>query len=785
MIKKALVFALVAAVCVGCRPSTSKVKFTERSHAEVTTSGDAAPARVGVALPRRLFASLPDRGDLVAYPVPTPARQDGAYTWHRAELSEAHAFRSLQTGSLRITSPSGQPLEFEYYRHVEHPSGDWTWVGRLKGGKPSDEAVITFGERAAFGSIAEPGKPALRLISLRGTAWMVETDPTIIATLDNEATRPTTPDYLLPPDPVAAVASMPDAPLSANSAPSYSNAASTAAATTVDVVVGYTSGYAAELGGQSQAVTRLNNLIETANQAYVNSQVNAAVRMVHALQVNYPDNTANKTALEELTGYRSGSGPIPVPAALQPLRDAREVHGGDLVTLVRRFNSPENEGCGIAWLIGGGRRGIDAGDAPYGYSVASDLNNKADLDEVDKKSYICREETLAHELGHNMGSQHDRVTATENGELKYGVFTYSFGHKTDATAGNFYTVMAYGDSGQFSYRVFSNPRTTFCGGLPCGVAEQADNARSLTQTMPVVATFRASAVPAARVVRSVVGVLKTGASGRTETHSLSASSGYQQFSAQIATALLQTGSDLTWRFQIADFNRDGVDDLYAIYKAGASGRTEVHVLNGATSFQTFLLHAASALGVTSGGDRWMFKVGNYDGDGIPDLFAIDRTGASGRTDVHVLTGASSYTQFAANIRTALGATGTDSSWDFAMGDLDRDGRSDLFAIAKLGQGSGRTEVHVLSGASIYQSFILHRATPLGTTGSDGAWTFKVGEADGDGYPDLYSIGRMGQSGRTEVHILSGSSSYTTFSGQFATALGATGTDGRWDFELSY
>ena len=56
--------------------------------------------------------------------------------------------------------------------------------------------------------------------------------------------------------------------------------------------------------------------------------------------------------------------------------------------------------------------------------------------------------------------------------------------------------MAYGDSGQAKVRVFSNPDITFCGGFACGVPNQADNARSLRQTIPIIAAFRAAvAVP--------------------------------------------------------------------------------------------------------------------------------------------------------------------------------------------------------------------------------------------------------------------------------------------------
>src|SRR5690606_16856832 len=63
-------------------------------------------------------------------------------------------------------------------------------------------------------------------------------------------------------------------------------------------------------------------------------------------------------------------------------------------------------------------------------------------------------------------------------------------------------VMAYGDDNQTLYSVFSNPALTTCGGLACGVANAADNARSLSQTIPVVSTFRATLVPVGTPARS-------------------------------------------------------------------------------------------------------------------------------------------------------------------------------------------------------------------------------------------------------------------------------------------
>ena len=435
----------------------------------------------------RSFADSPDRGDLVAYPARRVVKRDGAYTWHRAGLSEEHALQSVG-GVMHVTTPAGERLQFQYERHVEHPSGDWTFVGRARGGAVSDEVVLTFGEKAAFGSISQPGRAPLKLMMSGGVSWLIETDRSQIAGIDNPATRPRTPDFLIPPKIRAeSGASAESSPMVSATSAATAESVQAAVTPTVDVLLGYTSGFAAAQGGQQQAVTRLYNMVEITNQAYVNSQVGARVRLVHALQVNYSDSTSNQSALEALTGFRAPSTRTTPDPAFAALRSARDQYGADLVSLVRDFQTPENDGCGIAWLIGGGKSGIDSSDEYFGYSVVSDGRDVG----TDGKTYFCREETLAHELGHNMGSQHDRATATQDGVLKYGAYEYSFGFKTDAANGNFYTVMTYGDSGQTGYRIFSNPRTTFCGGLACGITNQADNARSLDNTAAMVAGFRA------------------------------------------------------------------------------------------------------------------------------------------------------------------------------------------------------------------------------------------------------------------------------------------------------
>lgn len=432
-------------------------------------------------------SNLPDSGQLVAYGAKADIRREGANTWYPVTLSEAHVLGAESGGPVRMTTPDGGSVTLRYRSHVPHADGIWTWIGRsdIPG---MDDAIITFGQHSVFGVIPQRQGPPLRIAMRDARAWIVTTDPQRLGQLDNAATRPRKPDFLAPPRAASGQPAMQDIlPAAEGATTSSATAYSTTDRKTVDLVLGYTSGFKAHWVSDStcanigaahcesirrdNTLSRLNFLVDVTNQAYVNSAVSAQVHVVRMVQVAYPDATSNESALEALTGYTE-SGPITPDAAFNALRAARNQYGADLVSLVRKFSDPENDGCGIAWLIGSGQSGISTADAAYGYSIVGDGADGG---------YYCRDETLAHELGHNMGSQHDAGNAESNA----GVYAYSYGYK----ASWYYTVMAYGDSGQTSFRVFSNPRITYCSGYPCGTS-QADNARSLNQTVPVIARFR-------------------------------------------------------------------------------------------------------------------------------------------------------------------------------------------------------------------------------------------------------------------------------------------------------
>lgn len=491
--RKLLLCLTVALVITGCAADSQDGKIA--SHVANNTATGLPQIQLNPpAATRSAFASLADRGALFAYDRGQQPVQRGAQTYHAVQLSEAHALNAAAPGkSIELPTPSGGTMRIDYQRHEEGLDGNWSWVGKTSDGL---DAVITFGESAVFGRIAQRDTEALRLTMSAGRSWLVESDPSKM--LDGNLGRDAgESDVLIPPNVAAAVS----AKKRSAAAMTASSDEAASAANTVDVVLGFTNGLVTKYGSAANANTRLSNLVAITNQGYQNSLVIPRIRLVRTVQVSYTDTNSNETALEAVTGFTcsaTGCTAQAVPTELVPLRTARDQYGGDLVSIVRPFQAPQHQGCGIAWLLGAQGFVIDNSDAPFGYSVVSD---GTDVDEGDGRTYFCREETLAHELGHNMGQQHNIEDAGTPPDS--GMHAYSYGYR-EATTTGFYTVMAYrlANSSQFSINYFGNPSVSYLDtGRPTGTAA-ADNARSLNITMPLVVQFRATVVPIAGGART-------------------------------------------------------------------------------------------------------------------------------------------------------------------------------------------------------------------------------------------------------------------------------------------
>jgi hypothetical protein len=119
----------------------------------------------------------------------------------------------------------------------------------------------------------------------------------------------------------------------------------------------------------------------------------------------------------------------------------------------------------------------------------------------------------------------------------------------------------------------------------------------------------------------------------------------------------------------------------------------VYILSGDDCFKTVKQYTHTALHQTD--SKWDFVVADWNGDGKPDLVAIKKSETTTKcTEVHVLSGASSFREFSLRAETPLFRS--HGLFEFAVADWTRNGKSDLIAFKKRETATGNTEVHVMS-----------------------------------------------------------------------------------------
>jgi len=234
------------------------------------------------------------------------------------------------------------------------------------------------------------------------------------------------------------------------------------------------------------------------------------------------------------------------------------------------------------------------------------------------------------------------------------------------------------------------------------------------------------------------------------------------------TALHTT--DKNWHFDVIDWNRDKIPDLVAINRQGQKA-TEVHVCDGAARYHARLVAKSTGLPKTNA--NWVFRVVNWDGDGVPDLVAVNRRDGE-HTSVHVFSGASDFQDKLLAKMTGLHAT--NENWSFDVVDWDGDRVPDLVAVNR--RDGEHTSVHVFSGASDFQDKLLAKMTGLHATNEN--WSFDVVDWDGDRVPDLVAVNRR-DGEHTSVHVFSGASDFQDK--LLAKVTGLHATDENWSFAM--
>ncbi|MES2403851.1 MAG: FG-GAP-like repeat-containing protein [Pseudomonadota bacterium] len=624
---------------------------------------------------------------------PTVLGQGVQKSWP-IKVNEDQAFDAIFKGGMWLPNPAGGRIYAKYKRHILHDNGTWTWIGTVSSVHGDQSVVLTFGKDGVFGLVPQASGYPLRIMTRKGQTTLVETSAQAMAKSAKALRLYSKPDYVIPPRVALKGKSTAAATESAASTAMQSAAAS--GSVTIDVMVAYTPGFVTELGSQSLALTRIQNLVDITNTAYVTSGVNQQIRLVNTVQVNYPDNTDDQSALDDITGIDENGNPVTIPAALQGIAALRVQYGADLVTLMRSFDDTTQNGCGVGWLIGGNQTAITQQSNVYGYNVVSDgtSNNSSG------QPVYCLETTFAHELGHNMGDAHDRANASES-----GAYPYSYGYQGNGVNG-FSTIMAYGTATTTPLAVFSNPNISTCQNTPCGVADtasnSADNAHSMNNTAVAIASFEPTMIgttpPSTYVHNDVDGDGKSDLIWRSTNGSQFA---YWLMNGTQLTASFAIPTSTTYKFvATGDFNGDGKMD--AIWTDG-------------TSMYMWIGNGSSFTSVYMGGfpTGWtVVGAGDLNGDGSTDLVWAN----SNQVAEWLMSGSTMM----ASYRQTLA-----SGWRYlGMGDFDGDGKADLL----LTNGSAM-QMWTAFSSGAFQAVATH-AYPAG-------WTLLgTGDVNGDHKADL-------------------------------------------------
>lgn len=225
---------------------------------------------------------------------------------------------------------------------------------------------------------------------------------------------------------------------------------SRATLTEIDVMVVYTTAAKNLMGGTTSTKSKINLAMAKTNASFLDSGVDQEVRLVHTEEmVGYSEPSSFNQMLQDLQRNNDGK--------MDNVHALRTQYGADCVSLL----CMNTQYCGLAYLM----TNVSTSFRTWAFSVVN---------------YSCMQnsQTLAHELGHNMGSNHDPQNAST------GAYSYSFGFRTSNNA--LRTIMAYSPGSEIDR--WSGPNVSY-NGYTMGTSSQ-DNVRSLNNTAATVAAWK-------------------------------------------------------------------------------------------------------------------------------------------------------------------------------------------------------------------------------------------------------------------------------------------------------
>ncbi|MDE2852324.1 MAG: fibronectin type III domain-containing protein [Acidobacteriota bacterium] len=356
---------------------------------------------------------------------------------------------------LEFELPDGRVLAPEMRVFEDRGDGNAMWVG----GYPElgyDSVVLTLHDGQLLGRLGLPEG---------GTYWLRPgSGSTGLLTEARETSAGACGGGVVPErDPVvpAVAAQRSEPPGSAVSASNHDR---------VDILMLYTPGAATRLeqAGWGEPGVVMQAAMDYLNLVFRNNQFPVTARMAHHQEA--------PAALGQVVS------PLGALANDRDVLDLRIEHEADLVHL---FFAETPGFCGQAFVMLRGH--TPASFWQLGYGVTTVGGGCVDIaSQVRDDEHASQFETFAHEIGHNLGGQHDPDNAESAWENRNSqpVYPYAFGHHNFEPQPNVKSVMSYNEGRQAPF--FSNVRVTHRGYV-IGVANERENERAFRQTLPLIA----------------------------------------------------------------------------------------------------------------------------------------------------------------------------------------------------------------------------------------------------------------------------------------------------------
>jgi hypothetical protein len=366
---------------------------------------------------------------------------------------EAALLSSLQPGMEADVGAPAAPMNLLVDRVERRGPASFSIFGRIDG-QPDSSCIIVVQDQATVALIQPPpGRgPSWRLSYLvDGVHELAPIDPSSFGGCATESgPRPpagAAPQQLVesPPGPSPGVTA---------------RAACTAPLPQLDVMIYYTPAARMEAGGSSAMQAECQMAVDTANQTYIDSFIDARQRLIFRGEISYAETADVEVDRNRLQVHDDG--------IMDAVHADRDVYGADVVCLFVNDSDPDT--CGIAYCL----------PADYGLAFC-----------VVKRTCASSNFSFAHEVGHLQGCAHNREDAGTGCNQYCDSYGYRF---TGMSSQKWRTVMAYDtDPPQVTEYTrigrFSNPYVMF-DGVPAGATgtEGCDgdffNAATIYATFP-------------------------------------------------------------------------------------------------------------------------------------------------------------------------------------------------------------------------------------------------------------------------------------------------------------